>query len=205
MKALIVKDLCLLAKTCRLYVVVALIYVAVGIFTGTDFSMVMVVISGMLPVTLYALDERAHWDAFALALPMDRKTIVRERYVMLLLVAFMGTVLGMLISLCTLIKKGGSIMEIFSVNGAGFLAACFFASLALPVVFKMGTEKARLVLMLCFGLPVIGGTFLISSLENSAAGLAAARWLPFILPIATAACLLVSYSVSQKIFQKKAL
>ena len=194
-----------MAKTCRLYVVVALIYAAVGIFSGTDFGIVMVVISGMLPVTLYALDERAHWDAFALALPIDRKTMVRERYVMLLLVAFMGTALGVLISLCTLFKKGGSMMEVLLANGAGFLAACFFASLALPVVFKMGTEKARLVLMLCFGLPVIGGTLLIGSLEDSAAGLAAARWLPLALPIATAICLLASYSVSRKIFEKKAI
>ena len=103
MKAMIMSDL-LIAKK---YLLQQLgVSIAVGIFITVVIGnlyvaapMVGVMIPFSLTITILALDERANWQQFRLALPMSRSNVIAGRYVSFALLALLGIAAGLLVTL----------------------------------------------------------------------------------------------------------
>ncbi len=103
MKAMIMSDL-LIAKK---YLLQQLgVSIAVGIFITVMIGnlyvaapMVGVMIPFSLTITILALDERANWQQFRLALPMSRSNVIAGRYVSFALLALLGIAAGLLVTL----------------------------------------------------------------------------------------------------------
>lgn len=151
MLGLIVKDLMNLKKTVGVYALfIAFYFVVSFVNKNAAFLNGMVFIfSAMLPITAMSYDERAKWDKYALTMPVSRRDMVISKYLLGLVFMVIGLVFSIIISL-TFSKN------IFDDLMGSLLTASVgigIISLAMPILFKLGVEKGRLLMMLVFLLP----------------------------------------------------
>ena len=154
-------------------------------------------------------DEAAGFDKFALTLPVNREDLVRVKYVMLLILLLIGLVVGISGNLIISCFIGGE-QEPFAEQFSSILAVAVMFLLVyatmLPVVFKIGVERARMLLMICyigifavifFGLQFLAELNLLDRIE-------AAR-IPMAVGIVGFAAfyVLASYFISLKIIRKR--
>ena len=156
MLALLLKDLYTLKAQMKVFLFILIIFALAFQAEAGAFA---VFYATLLPVTSLAYDEQSKWPQLALMLPYSIKDIVLSKY---LLGWFLSFVVSMLYGLVSLLIDGG---DYFLVVIFMSLALCFLA-LTLPLVFWLGTEKGRLLLVAVlagiFGM--IGATGYISVL-----------------------------------------
>ena len=140
MKGLLLKDYYMTVKYCRMLILIVLIFAAVSAVSNSIFLISYpFIIAGVLPVSLYAYDEKSGWCSYADAMPYSRAQQVSAKYIS----ALVFICLVMLI--CTVSKAltGDSFIEDFSLLvmlcGTGLLSA----AVLLPFVLKFGSEKGR--------------------------------------------------------------
>lgn len=140
MKGLLLKDYYMTVKYCRMLILMVLIFAAVSAVSNSIFLISYpFIIAGVLPVSLYAYDEKSGWCSYADAMPYSRAQQVSAKYIS----ALVFICLVMLI--CTVGKAltSYSFIEDFSLLvmlcGTGLLSA----AVLLPFVLKFGSEKGR--------------------------------------------------------------
>ena len=227
MKAMIMSDL-LIAKK---YLLQQLgVSIAVGIFITVVIGnlyvaapMVGVMIPFSLTITILALDERANWQQFRLALPMSRSNVIAGRYVSFALLALLGIAAGLLV---TLVMVAAGVPQLADLMGNFSWQAMLFASVAglaiilvmlsvtMPLFSRFGMTKGVRYLPL---LIIIGVFFafqldgngpppefvanVLNLLESPAGTIAIAAG---VLAI-TAAVYAISAVISTKLYQKREL
>lgn len=149
MKAMIIKDMLCLRHQAKSVLLVLLVWLVISLTTasGLFFCALSIIYVIILPMETLSYDERAHWDSRALTMPVTRVQMVLSRYAVALLLG-----LGMLLL--------GAVVTLFT-DGAGGLPAClaffmlgvFLLSLGMPIMLKLGVEKARILVALCYLLP----------------------------------------------------
>ena len=154
MIGLLKKDLYVADKSGRLLLILALVFSMVpslGAF-GSTYAMMMAL---MMPITTLAYDERCKWDRYAAMLPYSSEQLVWSKY---LLTYIFTLVAGAIIVLGSLLRgaKTGSVdwMETAEMNMMLGVAILFVTALGLPVLFRFGTEKGRLITVLIMGVGV---------------------------------------------------
>lgn len=207
MKALIYKDLLTLWKNLRNYLLMCVIFQVASI-AGEDFEFMRfypLILVASLPHTLLAYDERSGWEKYALTLPLGRKKLVGSKYLVgLLLIGgsfLLAAVTGLVRSwregffdpfdywfeLCVLLTLGVSVMGV-----------------ALPMSFRLGTEKGRMANMICYG--ILGAVLVIVVMLGDKLGLSQItlnEWaiVPFL--VLPAAVLPVSWALSVRWYEKR--
>lgn len=211
MKGLLVKDLCNLRQVARQSLIVVAVLAAWCSFLGDSqlFSMMSIIYSLMLLFTAVSYDEMAQFNKYALTLPVTRKDLVRSKYVLMLFLFLAGIVTGLVgkAVLGILIGDAGSVS--LAEQGFSLLSvACIYLlafDILLPVIFRLGIEKARLFLALIF-VVVFGVLFgAVTLVRNS--GIEITSGMVFAAvgagAVLTAAGLLISYFLSLRVMQKK--
>ena len=160
MKGLLYKDFLMAWKYCRLYLMITVIFLALFFFV-TDYWFFFIypgILFGLIPVNLLAYDEHSRWKIFGLTLPFSRAQLVSAKYLMGLLpvtalTVFCSTVFG----IANLLRNSFSWSDMgFFIFGVFFLPL-MFSIVSLPVFFKFGVEKGRMISLL-----IVGGTCAIS-------------------------------------------
>jgi len=214
MTGLILKDLLVLRKVFRSYVLVLAVYVALT-FTGMwspeflgGFAMLMV---AMAPMNLFAYDKQAQWDTYALALPTGRGKTVAARYGVVLLLtlasfAVMAALGGVIAALGRMEEPGPYLL---TCAVCGFLAVLMNAIL-LPLLYKFGPERGRIMLFAAMGaislavgvllFPMGGLNWLMSLEEPTFAQLLP---LPIIAAVAGLLLLALSFLLSRHFYGQK--
>lgn len=211
MKGLMLKDLYVLRKKGVLLLGLIGLYSLVSLSTGDSYmvSFLSVMMAITLPMTSIAYDERGHFDAYACALPVSRRAVVQARYLMALLFALGGVAFSLLMGLViSLLRGSSSPMEIGVSAGVSLIVALFYLSVLLPLLIGLGTEKARIVMIAVFLIPVVLVLMLSKMVRlDSVFSLLEVEWvLPLLctaLPLAAALLFLLSFFISLKIYQKK--
>ena len=158
MKALLYKDLCVLWKQMKFMIFMVAIFCLMP-DTGFSLNTFFVAYAGLIiPVTLFAYDERAKWDALAAMMPYSTRDLVLSRYIF----GWLSTVFAVLCYLAgQLLFPGGH-------KPAGESALVLVITLAMtlvvqavyfPILFRLGAEKGRLVMLV-----VIVGIMVVVSL-----------------------------------------
>ncbi|MCI8631189.1 MAG: ABC-2 transporter permease [Firmicutes bacterium] len=155
MKGLIIKDFYNLRKQIVLYLIIGVLYSVIGAAStdtgGTSFTGFIMILSAMMPITAVSYDERAKWDKYGLTMPVSRKDTVAAKYIL----GLIFTVSGAVVSLITGFIFGADMEEYLMVI-AVIAGVCFlYLSVLLPIVYKMGTEKARFIMIAVILLPVV--------------------------------------------------
>ncbi|WP_340008936.1 ABC-2 transporter permease [Paenibacillus sp. FSL K6-0276] len=202
MKGLLLKDLLNLKKQGKMYLILVGFYLVFSIaMNNTSFFGGMVcILSAMLPVTALSYDERAKWDKFALTMPVSRRDMVTSKYVLGLSFSLLGVIIFFLCNLLTKVELSLNLTTSLVFLGLGILVL----SLTLPILFKFGVEKGRILMMLIFFVPA-GIIMLLPNL-----GLSFTRpsenllkMLTYAAPVALIAIALISIMVSIRIYQRK--
>ena len=209
MTGLLLKDLLNLKKVMKQYLLI-LLAMSVWAYMSENLMFVcryVTLCSSMLVLTSFSYDEYAHFDKYALTMPIGKRTLVQAKYVLLLLCVGGGTVLGLLAGCIMNLILQGDLVEML-VTGL-VISSVFFVtySLVLPVIFKLGVEKARLAMVAIYLLifvVVYGAAKMMDAGSTSIPELSAIPWL--ILAGVVSICViaaLVSYFISLKIIEKK--
>lgn len=212
MKGLILKDLYLLKGLGKQFgLVFGFLILWSVMIKSFDFLIIYcVIMCGSLIMSTMSYDESVSFNRFALTMPINIKTLVRAKYVLVLLMLLAAAGIGTLFNLF-LSSFWNDSQKAFEWSGIAAVVAMFMAvtGVSLPVMFKVGVEKARYVYILC--MLVVGGiiagiTFLMDKMKFPALQLeerlSELSFSALLLAIA-AATMIISYFVSVKIAQNK--
>ena len=149
MKAMIIKDMFCLRHQAKSVLLVLLVWLVISLTTasGLFFCALSIIYVIILPMATLSYDERAHWDSRALTMPVTRVQMVLSRYAVALLLGLGMLLLGAVVTLFT--DGVGSLPLCL----AFFMAGVFLLSLGMPLMLKLGVEKARILVALCYLLP----------------------------------------------------
>ena len=211
MSGLILKDLLVLRKQGKSYLLIIGIYMIlafVGVFDYSILSTMMVVLTMMLPMTTFSYDELARWDKFAAAMPVGRSGIVKAKYLMALAVIGGAGLLCFVVNIIVaMIDHEAQLGALMASLGGSLGAGLLINAAILPLLFKYGAEKSRSMMMvvmlavfiLVFGLITIAGE---GGFALTNAMTAVIPWLAALLVLGG---FVVSYRISQKLYAQKEL
>ena len=154
MIGLLKKDLYVADKSGRLLLALALVFSMVpslGAF-GSTYAMMMAI---MMPLSSIAYDERCKWDRYAAMLPYRTGQLVWSKY----LLSYFYTLLGGGIIVLGAFLRGVTTgaadwKETAETSLMLAVVMLFITALGLPMLYRFGSEKGRLAMILCMGVGV---------------------------------------------------
>lgn len=198
-KALLFKDINALKRYARLLLVMAV--VCSFLFKDQGSALIVMIYSASLMLTTMAIDEREHFLRRAISDSGRKKEIVGEKYILLLMLVGIAGVLSVILEYIMALfyhrplAWDGVAMEILT----GFAITSFSGSTTIPLTLKFGSEKARIILLLCYMVPAVFFIWLFSSIDITLS-------LPLIIIAAvlfSALCNIVSFLISLRLLAKK--
>ena len=208
MKGLLLKDLYLMNRHCRSYLLILGVFLGVSLVNHDSlfFAIYPCLMAGMIPITLVSYDEAAHWERYSAVLPYTRAQVVTSKYLLGLAVELAVALISLIAAGFRLNAEGALSPERLLAEGslllcAGLLAPC----VSLPVLFKVGAVRGRLINYLVIGI-ICGGSVLIAGLFNRGSNvqLHYAGILPY-LPLFSAALYAASWRLAVAFYQKREL
>ena len=189
---------------------------AVMSFINKDASMfnsIFTVVLAMITISSYSFDEAANWDSYALSMPINRRDIVKSKYCLLLIISTLGIGVSLIFSIGINLYIGSeNLLKGFEFSVIGVMGILFFYSIIIPIITKLGVEKARIIIIIVFMLPMGIVYLLMNSLNNDTTiipeqifeiGSLILQYKYIIIPIAIVIALSISYNISVKIYRKK--
>lgn len=209
MKGLMLKDLIILKKSFKSMSFILIAFAVLFIPMGNDgfFSGMIILIFTMMVVTTISYDDLAKWDTYALTMPISREEIVRSKYFIMLILDFSSAVLATCLGIIGFIITGsGFKSETFLSIFCILLIAVIFGSILLPLIYKFGTEKARIIIVLCAAIPT--AVFLVLAQLNIPYPIVDNERTAFLISVIalvfiSVVGLIASYMISVKIYKKK--
>ena len=201
MKALIQKDVYVLWKQMKIFLLVMLV-IMVG--NGSFGSVFVVVWCSMMPYTALAYDERCKWDQMAAMMPYSPRDLVLSKYVLGWLCA--GAAGAVVLAVQAVIR----VLHLPMATGSplavliSFCASASVLAVTLPVMIRFSVERGRMVMFLVIFL-VCGaagalGTVTIS-VDQTAGGIQSLfGFFMLILPVAAVALTAVSIPLSMRLY-----
>lgn len=209
---LVYKDLMVMKKQLLYYLFFFGLYAVLSV-TGT-FSIegVMGVLAAMVgmmvPISSIAYDDQARWTKFAVATPAGRKGVAAGKYLLALLTILCSGLLAALLGIVLLLTGAveGDLTEAMVSVAGSVVVAVGMNDILLPLVFKYGSEKARLAFF-----AVMGVFFLLLMVfgqkMDSMPALSETTGMLIVAGVvaAVAVGMAVSYRISLAILEKKEL
>ncbi|MDY4573753.1 MAG: ABC-2 transporter permease [Intestinibacter sp.] len=214
MKGLLIKDILNLKGYMKQLIFIFIFFTAYGIFmkNGTFVGAMITMMLSMQVITTMSYDDYAKWDKYALTMNITRKDIVLSKYVFFVMCIVAGILVGVIGSLA-INSFAGVPLSIEEILVISIIVPCIFAILfciVIPIVFKNGAEKARIIMMAIFFIPAIL-VFLVAKIaEKSNIPMPDANTLdtlakvgPIALVVLAVIVCFISYKISLKIYSKK--
>ena len=206
MKGLLLKDWYQVRssmKTMYLAVAVVLIIWMFGSSSSYVFPVSYAAIFlGILPVNLLTYDQSVGWVEYGRTLPVSKKTLVAEKYLIGLFCAAAAVVIGGLFVTVIPLRTGTAPdKDVLSLLAGSVCAILLVNGISLPLLYRFGAEKARMIYVLTFaGLGALlggGGAVLQEVQQESADGWP--LYPPFWLAAAFLLAVLALYAVSWRV------
>lgn len=170
MKGLILKDIYMMMKYCRAYLLIIVIFTAVSFVDNGNLFLVFypTILCGMIPVNLLSYDERSRWLQYSGTMPYTKAQIVSSKYLIglgtqTLMIIITGTAQAIKMSLDGTFAPGGYAVFMLLL----LVVSLFAGAITLPFIFKLGVEKGRMAYYIMIGI-ILGGSVALSGLFNGA-------------------------------------
>ncbi|EGT4699271.1 TPA: ABC-2 transporter permease, partial [Clostridioides difficile] len=210
MKGLILKDLLNLkgnVKFILLFIIMFGFMSSLGDGNVNNFIGVIIVLCTTMIVSTFSYDDLNKWDSYVLTMPINRNDIVLSKYLTMLIFSFIGVLVSLIVSVTIGYFKNTLILnETLLINALILSISVCFGSLILPLIYKFGTERARLLMILCFLVPTLALLVFKSILENISSPISIEiilNTLVYSLPFVAILLFVISYFISSKIYSKK--
>ena len=178
MKGLLLKDLYMANKYCRAFLLIVFVFIGSSFFGDNSifFTTYPIMISGMIPVTLLGYDERSKWDQMAAmmpyseyceTLPYSKAMIVSEKYLIGLILQICVIILSAISQAVRMnISNSFSLSSFMTLTALLIILSLITPSLIMPLMFKYGVEKGRIVYYITIG-AFCAGIFAVQSLTKN--------------------------------------
>lgn len=209
MKGILLKDSILIRKYCIFHFIVSLIFFIISI-TGSsaetsnlNFTYYAVAMVSIIPITISAYDEQSKWNLYEAVLPVSRKQIVLEKY---LLTALIVIPVSVIYSVILFAAKGGNLNEVLLNFTIMLLFGLISPCVILPIIYKFGYLKGRIINLIIIALLMaIASVSAIASINANQAvySVFAGGFAVMILAAAAAVIFIISAAISIYIYNKK--
>ena len=190
MKGILYKDLMTIRKTVWIYVVLVVLLAGFGSEFQLMFAMIY---SLMLPVNILAYDERSHFERLQSAMPVSGFACVADKY----LIGYASIAFALMVALVRSVVFPGYAVPAWLML-ASVAMALLAVSIVLPIMFRLGTEKGRMVYLLAIGLQMAMYFVLSDATQGMSTGSLTGIWLAVLA--ASAAVSVGSVCVSNALY-----
>ncbi len=199
---LLIKDWHLAKRYCWACLPIGAAFAAIMVLSdAASFAAYPLLLGALLPLSLQAYDESSGFLHYAAVMPVSRRALVGARYLTAVLALLPGATL---LGLAGLI--GGAMGRPSPLDAAAVglfsLLSLLLSCVLLPLAFRFGSERARLLAALAFG--VLCVLVLLFSRDDSALlrfGMAGGR---FVLPAVVPVLFALSYLLSVRLYAPRA-
>ena len=220
-KGLLKKDLYNLASY-KTTLIIVVLFCGIAII-GTDAiywgSVVIGIIVGMISLSTFSYDEMSKSNKYILTLPVTRKEIVLEKYVLAIGATILGGILGFIVTLLV-----GNVMNylrpdnlidinietLLATSVGGMFGISLIQSIQIPSIFKWGAEKGRIQMFIVLFVLVIIGAFAGFLLKQAGLSVDIEKLESILnnfglVALVLLSCLMyfISYKISYKIYKNK--
>ena len=209
MTGLLMKDLLNLKRTLLgmlgLMAIYGVVFSALMGDASSFLSSMLTVIFITVTVSSFSYDALVRWDRYALSLPVSRRDLVASKYLLAVVLAAVGAIaafaMGVIMGLFhhDLVLEELGLSTVISVGGGLLIVA-----ILLPLIFKFGVEKSRLMLIGVVLIP-LGLVYLLKWLQIPLPDFSILMTQAWLAPLAGLLFLGLSYFRSVAIFQRKEL
>ena len=213
MKSLILKDLYNIGHNVKSMLFILVVFAVALIPTSgvAGYIFVCAILCSMMIVTTFSFDDNSKWTRYAMIMPVSKKDLVAGKFIVLAIFCLAGSLFGLVVgSIGGLTIKSISfdligIGELLLFALTAWVVSIIFGSMSIPLVFKFGAERGRVLLLVSFLIPA-GICFGVYQLLATL-GVTLTDQLVFILlccsPLLTLAWCYVMYQISYRIFAKQ--
>ena len=198
MKGLLLKDWYQVKTNMRMMYLTVLAVLAIWtLSTSGDSSFAVnysAVFLGFMPAYLLSYDHASGWTEYSFALPLSKELQVAEKYLVGLLCTAAAVVIGgLFITVISLRTGTAPDKDALSLLAGSVCAILLINGIMLPLYYRFGAEKARMLYMLMFagmGAALGGGTVLMDAVPEPDAAIAI---------VGVLAAVLVLYALSWRV------
>ncbi len=213
MKSLVLKDLLNIGHNAKSMLFILLVFaIALIPFSGVEgYIFVCAILCSMMIVTTFSFDDNSKWTRYAMIMPVSKKESVGGKFIALAIFCAVGSLFGLLVGSIGGLISNKITLDLIGIGELLFLTliswviALIFGSMSIPLVFKFGAERGRVLLLVSFLIPA-GICFGVYQLLATL-GVALTDQLVFILlccsPLLALAWCYVMYQISYRIFAKQ--
>ena len=209
MTGLVLKDILVLRKSLKTYLLFLIFYFVMallGLFSISFIAAFVQIIVMLLPMSSFAYDDLAKWDRYAMTLPLGRRAVVRAKYLFVLLMVLASAAFALLSCAALSITAAEPVAENLAAGVGALSVGLLAVDLTLPLNYKLGPERARPFLYAIIFIPVIlivlaARAGLLDGLDQ----ISPAMVLPLLglIPLLILLGLPISYLVSCRIVEQK--
>lgn len=202
MSALILKDFYVMWKQTKVLLIIILVF---SCLPGAFYPTFAVIYAAILPYSAMAYDERSKWDQLAGMLPYADRDIVLGKYLFGYLSIAVAAGLSLVIQTALTLfwdRASDNLSPLSTIPLAMCVGVCVLA-LPLPLMFRFGVEKGRLVMFLIIFL-VCGSTGVLTGISSDS--LDGGYYLSLALPAAALAAVVltaVSIPLSLRLYRRR--
>ena len=198
MKGLLLKDWYQVKTNMWMMYLTVLAVLAIWILSTSGDSSFAVnysaVFLGIMPAYLLSYDHASGWTEYSFALPLSKELQVAEKYLVGLFCAAAAVVIGGLFITVISLRTGTTPdKDALSLLAGSVCAILLINGISLPLYYRFGAEKARMLYMLMFagmGAALGGGTVLMDAVPEPGAAIAI---------VGVLAAVLVLYALSWRV------
>lgn len=208
MKGLLLKDWYMLVKYCRMYFLIAIVFLATSLFNSENMFLVVYpcLFCGMIPMTLLSYDERSKWLQYSEMLPSTRAQYVSAKYLIGLIPFLLILVtMGIAHSIRMVLTTGFDGKKLAMMLGIMLLMAFLSSSICLPPALMLGVEKGRIMYYLMIAVVCFGGVVSTSILQGKVYTQLHAGPSMLLVPLAAIVLYAVSWYLSIRAYEKREL
>ncbi|MGC2873615.1 ABC-2 transporter permease [Ihubacter sp. rT4E-8] len=162
MKGLLTKDFYVLLRETKVFLLIVIVFaIARNGFTQG----IAIMYASMLPITALSYDEQSKWDYLAEMMPYRRSDLVLSKYVTgyfaILVIGVIQTVSALVYNM-TGMDSTSSLQEQLVLVLLYACCALLLMAVNLPILFKLGAEKGRMVYLI---ITIVCALAVVSSIE----------------------------------------
>lgn len=212
MRALFYKDLCVLQKMLRIYVLFVALYtiLMVRMEDSSFMALVLMLLFSMLPVTALTGEQNTNWGRFGQTMPVRRRTMVTEKYLLGLGSLALAAAVSIVMILAAAALRGQLLdwSSTLVLVGIGAAMCALQQAITLPLSFWLGAERGRFILIGGMVLVMLAlgalGSWMEEGLPGWLVSLLASPWLLTAITVVMLAVLLVvSWCISVTVYRNK--
>lgn len=162
MRSLILKDLYNIGHNAKsmLFMLGVLAVVLIPTSGASAYIIVSAFLCSTMIVTTFTFDDNSSWLRYAMIMPVSKEDIVVGKYIVLVIFCVIGSLFGLVVSLIAgLVMRKitfnlAGIVELLLLTLVALVISLISGSMSIPLVFKFGAERARVLLMISILVPL---------------------------------------------------